>query len=230
MKPLALITGTSQGIGKALALGYLNSGYQVIGVDIAANSIAEIEFYQVDLTKEAEIKKLVAQLSDRSFSVLINNAIKSSGKSYHAFSEVLSIGVIAPYYLATQLNFEEGASIINLGSTRAHQSQANTLAYSAAKGGIVALTHSLAVSLAPKVRCNVILPGWIDTKNISLSRSDHLQHPAGRVGKPQDIVEMALFLSSDKASFITGQEFVVDGGMSKLMIYHDDQGWKYQPK
>ena len=125
-------------------------------------------------------------------------------------------------------HFTEGSSIINISSTRERMSQPNTESYTCAKGGIASLTHALAVSLSVKVRVNSISPGWIDTTAGEFSENDHLQHPAGRIGRPEDIVNMAMFLCSDKASFITGENFTVDGGMTKLMIYNDDNGWSYK--
>ena len=125
------------------------------------------------------------------------------------------------------------ASIVNISSTRARQSQPNTEAYSAAKGGILTLTHAMAVSLAGKARVNAVSPGWIDTQTTDYSKApaspDESQHPAGRIGNPSDIAEMVLFLCGDKASFITGENITIDGGMSRLMVYHNDHGWSYQP-
>lgn len=115
---------------------------------------------------------------------------------------------------------KKGGSIVNITSTRAHMSEPDTEAYSASKGGILALTHSLAVSLGPKVRVNCISPGWIETGDYSkLRKADHLQHPAGRVGRPEDIAEAVMFLSSDENGFITGVDLAVDGGMMRKMIY-----------
>ncbi len=119
-------------------------------------------------------------------------------------------------------------SIVNISSTRYNMSQTNTESYTATKGGITSLTHALAVSLAGKARVNAIAPGWIDTTESTLSNADHMQHPVGRVGVPLDIVNAVMFLCSDKSSFITGQVLPVDGGMSKLMIYHEDNGWTYE--
>jgi NAD(P)-dependent dehydrogenase (short-subunit alcohol dehydrogenase family) len=140
------------------------------------------------------------------------------------------VGVTAPYYLTSLLLnnnlLADNASIVNIASTRAFQSQPNTESYSAVKGGIVALTHSMAVSLAGRARVNCISPGWIDNSATPKhSEQDKKQHPAGRVGTPSDIAEMVLFLCSDKAGFITGENITIDGGMSKLMIYHGDNGW-----
>jgi NAD(P)-dependent dehydrogenase (short-subunit alcohol dehydrogenase family) len=174
---------------------------------------------------------------------LINNACLSrsgiiSDCSFEDFSHVLQVGVTAPYMLVKLFrdSFAPGASIINIASTRAFMSQADTESYSAAKGGISALTHALAVSLSGSVRVNAISPGWIDTgvfqstpSTPNHSEEDKRQHPAGRVGKPEDIAALALFLASDDAGFITGQNFIVDGGMTSQMVYHADHGWTLQP-
>lgn len=125
-------------------------------------------------------------------------------------------------------DFNKGGSIINISSSRDRMSQRNTESYTAAKGGISALTHALAVSLSGKIRVNSISPGWIDTDFTEYSGADAFQHPAGRVGNPLDIANMVLFLCSDKASFITGENICIDGGMTKLMIYHNDFGWKLE--
>ncbi|MCL2821893.1 MAG: SDR family oxidoreductase, partial [Firmicutes bacterium] len=163
---------------------------------------------------------------------LINNAPpKNKGLdacTYQDFENAMRAGVIAPFYLTKLFDkyFADGAAIINISSTRALMSQPNTESYTAAKGAISALTHALAVTMAGRVRVNTISPGWIDTTNTIFSGADTSQHPVGRVGKPEDIAEMVLFLCCDKASFITGQDFVIDGGMTKQMIYHGDNGWK----
>ena len=134
----------------------------------------------------------------------------------------------APFYLAKLFapHFAPGAAIVNLSSTRQRMSQPQTESYSAAKGGIAALTHALAMSLAGRVRVNSISPGWIDTAFTRYEGPDASQHPAGRVGDPLDIANMVLFLCSDKAGFITGQDICIDGGMTRQMIYHNDYGWK----
>lgn len=169
---------------------------------------------------------------------LINNACISKGGilsdcSFGDFNYVLRLGVTAPYMLAKLFlrHFSSGASIVNISSTRAFMSQPDTESYTSAKGGITALTHALSISLAGRVRVNSISPGWIDTtradKASDFSEEDKLQHPAGRIGTPQDIADMVLFLCSDKAGFITGENIIIDGGMSKQMIYHNDCGWRY---
>ena len=147
--------------------------------------------------------------------------------SWEKFQKALTIGVTAPFYLSKLFlpYFTQGASIINISSSRDRMSQPQTESYTAAKGGIAALTHALAVSLAGKVRVNSISPGWIDTEYRVYDGSDAVQQPAGRVGNPLDIANMILFLASPKAEFITGENICIDGGQTKLMIYHGDHGW-----
>ena len=149
------------------------------------------------------------------------------GGSYEDFEYALKVGVTAPFYLSKlfALHFAEGASIVNISSSRDRMSQPNTESYTAAKGGISALTHALAVSLAGKVRVNSISPGWIDTSYTVYEGPDAIQQPAGRVGNPPDIANMVLYLCSDMAGFITGENICIDGGMTRQMIYHDDFGW-----
>ena len=165
---------------------------------------------------------------------LINNALPISKGidtcTYEEFNYALQVGVCAPFYLSKLLlpYFTEGASILNISSSRDRMSQPNTESYTAAKGGISALTHALAVSLAGKVRVNSISPEWIDTGFIQYAGADAVQQPVGRVGKPLDIANMVLFLCSDKAGFITGENICIEGGMTKQMIYHGEFGWEYR--
>ena len=166
---------------------------------------------------------------------LINNApplFKGISEcTYDEFNYALRVGVSAAFLL-TQLfmpYFAPGASIINISSSRDRMSQPQSESYSAAKGGISALTHALAVSLSGKVRVNSISPGWIDTDYTVYEGPDAVQQPAGRVGNPLDIANMVLFLCSDKAGFITGENICIDGGQTRLMIYHNDCGWTYDP-
>ena len=149
--------------------------------------------------------------------------------SYEQFQQALNVGITAPFYLSKLLkpHFTKGASIINISSSRDRMSQANTESYTAAKGGIAALTHALAVSLAGKVRVNSISPGWIDTDFTEYEGPDALQQLTHRVGNPLDISNMVLFLCSDKAGFITGENICIDGGMTKQKINHGDHGWEY---
>ena len=148
--------------------------------------------------------------------------------TYEDFQYALSVGVTAPFYLSKLFaqHFAPGGVIINISSSRDRMSQPQTESYTAAKGGIAALTHALAVSLAGQVRVNSISPGWIDTAYRVYEGPDATQQPAGRVGNPMDIAHMVLFLCSDKAGFITGENICIDGGMTRQMIYHGDWGWR----
>ena len=151
--------------------------------------------------------------------------------TYDEFNYALRVGVSAAFLL-TQLfmpYFAPGASVINISSSRDRMSQPQSESYAAAKGGISALTHALAVSLAGKVRVNSISPGWIDTNYTVYEGADAVQQSAGRVGNPRDIAHMVLFLCSEKAGFITGENICIDGGQTRLMVYHNDFGWTYQP-
>ena len=151
--------------------------------------------------------------------------------TYEEFEYALKVGVTAPFYLTKLFMpyLSDGASIVNIASSRDRMSQPQTESYTAAKGGINALTHAMAVSLSGKARVNSISPGWIDTTGSDIKGPDAVQQPAGRVGKPEDIASMVMYLCSDKAGFITGENICIDGGMTKLMIYHDDHGWTYKP-
>jgi NAD(P)-dependent dehydrogenase (short-subunit alcohol dehydrogenase family) len=162
---------------------------------------------------------------------LINNALPITKGidecTFDEFNYALCVGVTAPFYLTKLFlpHFAPDAAIVNISSSRDRMSQPQTESYTAAKGGIAALTHALAVSLAGKVRVNSISPGWIDTTGAEYSGADTVQHPAGRVGNPHDIANMVLFLCSDKAGFITGENICIDGGMTRQMIYTGDHGW-----
>ncbi|HFI0463872.1 TPA: SDR family oxidoreductase [Streptococcus suis] len=228
---VVVITGGASGIGLACAQAFRAEGAKVQVIDKVPG-----DHYVGDIGQEGVLEafaaRVIAQYGRVDF--LINNAappmIGIDQASYQDFQTALAIGVTAPFYL-TQLfkdYFAPGAVIINLSSTRQSMSQAQTETYSAAKGGIGALTHALAMSLAGKVRVNAISPGWIDASGASIQGPDACQHPVGRVGQPADVVNLILFLCSDQASFITGQNFTVDGGMTKQMIYHQDQGWAFE--
>lgn len=225
---VAVVTGGAKGIGKAIAEQFESLGAKVGIIDILDNN-----YYVGDIANKTVLedfyKKIINDFGGVDF--LINNAPPAmygiNNSSYEQFQNALSVGVTAPFYLAKLFNnhFKEGAVIINISSSRDKQSQPNTESYTAAKGAISALTHALAISLSGRVRVNSISPGWINTTNALYEGKDVTQHPAGRIGKPEDIAEMVMFLCSDKASFITGENINIDGGMTKQMIYHGDHGW-----
>lgn len=226
---VAVVTGGARGIGKVICEAFRKAGAQVCTIDLLDN-----DFFVGDLGDKAALETFAQTVIDRYGKVdfLINNAAPNmvgiSEASYEDFEYALKVGVTAPFYLTKLFRpyFGEGASIVNISSSRAHMSQPETESYTAAKGGISALTHGLAMSLAGKVRVNAISPGWIDTAFTVYDGPDANQHPAGRVGHPLDIANMVLYLCSDQAGFITGQDFVIDGGMTKQMIYHADHGWQ----
>lgn len=225
---VVVITGGASGIGRTIADSFKEEGAQVCIIDIKDNP-----YFVGSVASKKDIEDFASKVLEEygKVDVLVNNAPpKMMGleeASYEDFEEAMRSGVVAAFYLTKLFkdNFAKGASIINISSTRAHQSQAQTETYSAAKGALFSLTHSLAVTLAGKVRVNAILPGWIDVDYKVYDGADADQHLVKRVGNPADISNMVLYLASDKADFISGQEFVVDGGMSKLMIYHGDEGW-----
>ncbi len=225
---IIVITGFAQGLGGCMAEEFKKQGAIVCGIDLLPNPYFVGDIGD-KLVLDQFVKKVVADFGH--VDVLINNAKPQmcgvGDCTYDQFQYALAVGVTAPFYLAQQFSpyFNQGGSIVNISSARAHMSQTQGESYGAAKGGISALTHALAISLAGRVRVNAISPGWIDTTGGQFGGGDTAQHPVGRVGVPADIANMALFLASDKASFITGQDFHVDGGMNKNMIYHGDGGW-----
>lgn len=228
---VVVVTGGAQGIGKCICEEFEKQGAKVCTIDLQENS-----YFQGDVadkvTLEQFAKKVIADYGHVDF--LINNA-KPLFKgietcTYEEFNYALNVGVTAAFYLSKLLlpYFAEGASIVNISSSRDRMSHPQSESYTAAKGGIHALTHALAVSLSGKVRVNSISPGWIDTDYTVYEGPDAAQHPAGRVGNPLDIANMVLFLCSDKSGFITGENICIDGGMTRQMIYHDDHGWKLE--
>lgn len=229
---IAVVTGGARGIGHAICEAFNVRGAHVYTIDSLPND-SFVGDLADDKVLEAFAGKVLSQHDKIDY--LINNAMLTKGGlgkcTYDDFNYVLRVGVTAPYYLTKLFMdaFQSGGAIVNISSTRYAMSQANTESYSAAKGGITALTHALAISLAGRVRVNAIAPGWIDTTGASFSAADRLQHPVGRVGVPEDIVNAVLFLCGDESSFITGQVLPIDGGMTKLMIYHNDDGWVYKP-
>ncbi|MBQ1331223.1 MAG: SDR family oxidoreductase [Desulfovibrio sp.] len=230
---VAVVTGAARGIGRAIAELFRRHGAQVCILDREPNPCFTGDCADRE-TLERFAGKVVAEHGKVDF--LVNNAkplmqgIRTC--SWDDFLYAFKVGAAAPFWLAKlfEPHFAPGASIVNISSSRDRMSQPQTESYTAAKGALSALTHALAASLAGRVRVNAISPGWIDTEGIVYSGPDAEQHPAGRVGTPQDIAEMVMFLCSDKAGFITGQNFCIDGGMTKLMVYHGDCGWTLQPK
>ena len=228
-KKVAVITGGAHGIGKVIAEEFQKEGAIVRIIDIA-----EGNHYVGDIGKKEVLEDFADKVIKENGHIdfLINNALPLmkgiNTCSYEEFEYALAVGITAPFYLTKlfQPYFADGASIINISSSRDRMSQPQTESYTAAKGGIAALTHALAVMMAGKVRVNSISPGWIDTEYTVYEGPDAYQQPAGRVGNPKDIANMVLYLCSDKAGFITGENICIDGGMTRQMIYHGDFGWK----
>jgi NAD(P)-dependent dehydrogenase (short-subunit alcohol dehydrogenase family) len=228
---VVVVSGGARGIGKCIRECFEAAGATVCVIDLLEN-----DYFMGDLADKATLevfaRKVVAEHGH--VDCLINNAApKMCGiedGSYEDFEYALKVGVTAPFYLAKLFApyFAAGASIVNISSSRDRMSQPQTESYTAAKGGIAALTHALAVSLAGRARVNSISPGWIDTAYTVYEGPDATQQPAGRVGNPMDIAHMVLFLCSDKAGFITGENICIDGGMTRQMIYHGDHGWKLE--
>ena len=230
---VAVVTGGARGIGKCICEKFRKAGAAVCVIDLLQN-----DFFVGDLADQATLetfaKKVIGTYGKVDF--LINNAAPKmcglESGSYEDFEYALKVGVTAPFYLTKLFApyFAEGASIVNISSSRDRMSQPETESYTAAKGGISALTHALAVTLAGKVRVNSISPGWIDTAYTVYEGADAVQQPTGRVGNPPDIANMVLYLCSDMAGFITGENICIDGGMTRQMIYHGDHGWHLESK
>ncbi len=247
MKPHIIITGGAQGIGKITTLELLKRDYYVTVFDKDIEALDELKnkvdskdcsLRHVDVANEQEAKCAIDE-SVKQFDGLyglVNNAAISINKpiaelTLDEWQQVINCNLTGTFICSKHalpyLKRDKGC-IINMASTRAFQSEPNTEAYSASKGGVFALTHSLAMSAAPDVRVNCISPGWIDVSGVKkaslaqqdfLSQTDHEQHPAGRVGKAEDIARTILFLLDKKNDFITAQNFVIDGGMTRKMIY-----------
>lgn len=244
---VCVVTGGANGIGKALTQEFAEAGCKVAFIDVdrasgeqvletLVNNGVEGMFFEGDIAEQAVLEDFVQAVVKKykRIDYIINNACVSrrgiiSGCSSDDFNYVLKVGVTAPYMLTKLFvkHLNTDACIINIASTRSNMSQADTESYTAAKGGIVALTHALAVSLAGKARVNAISPGWIDMAGTNQTDQDKNQHLVKRIGTPRDIAKMAMFLCSSDSGFITGQNITVDGGMTKLMIYSGDDGWEY---
>ncbi|MEE1199333.1 MAG: SDR family oxidoreductase [Christensenellales bacterium] len=242
----AVLTGGANGIGRCTVEALIREGYYVYTIDLDAERLRSlvdcypdrISVHVGDVASQADLDAFLGKINAKAVDVLINNACFGHGGlfscDYAGFSHGLAMGVTAPFYLTQQLLplFRPGASVINIASTRSFMSQPDTESYTAAKGGISALTHALCVSLSGRIRVNAISPGWIETSPWHAgapapdpSEADRKQHPAGRIGTPEDIVHAILFLISEEASFIDGQNLIIDGGMTRQMIYHNDYGW-----
>ena len=228
---VAVVTGGAKGIGRAIVQEFRKAGAAVCVIDLLPN-----EYFVGDVSDKAALetfaRKVIAEHGHVDY--LINNALPLmkgiDACSWEEFNYALRVGVTAPFYLTKLFapHFAPGASVVNISSSRDRMSQPQTESYTAAKGGISALTHAMAVSLAGKARVNSISPGWIETGDTVWTGPDADQQPAGRVGNPLDIANMVLFLCSDKAGFITGENICIDGGMTRQMIYHNDFGWTLQ--
>ncbi len=225
---VVVVTGGARGIGKCIRERFEAAGATVLVIDLNQN-----DYFVGDLADKEVLEKFANKVVSEYGQVdhLINNAapqtVGITEGSYEDFEYALRVGVTAPFYLSKLFApyFADGASIVNISSSRDRMSQPQTESYTAAKGGISALTHALAVSLAGKVRVNSVSPGWIDNNYNVYDGPDATQQPVGRVGNPSDIANMVLYLCSDMAGFITGENVCIDGGMTKQMIYHKDNGW-----
>lgn len=246
---VVIVTGSGQGIGACIATTYAKQGAHVILAEIDEEAALETKenidasggdctYIYTDVRSEASVKAMINEVVERygKIDILVNNAaIDAEGtlftRSLETFEDVMKVNVTGAYlcskYAAMHM-IGEGCSIVNIASTRALMSEPNTEPYAASKGALIALTHSLASSLAPKVRVNAISPGWIDNsqwkkkkdrKFITLTEKDHLQHLVGRVGIPEDVAQAVCYLTYEAAGFITGANLVVDGGMTVKMIY-----------
>ena len=225
---VAVITGGNHGIGRQIARRFAENGAKVAVMDVTPG-----DYFVGDAGKKEDLEAFAAHVLKKygRADYLINNAppmMKGIDDcSYEEFEQALRVGVTAPFYLTKLLmnHMPDGSAVVNISSSRDRMSQPQTESYTAAKGGIAALTHAMAVSLAGHIRVNSISPGWIDTEDQPWSGPDAVQQPSGRVGVTDDIAQMVMFLCSDKAGFINGENICIDGGMTRQMIYHGEHGW-----
>ena len=228
---IAVVTGGARGIGRCIREEFEKAGATVCVIDLLDN-----DYFVGDLSKKEDLERFADRVIAQHGHVdyLIHNAAPAmhgiSSCSYEQFEYALRVGVSAPFYLSKLFApyFTPGASIVNISSSRDRMSQPETESYTAAKGGISALTHAMAISFSGKVRVNSISPGWIDNAYTVYEGADAVQQPCGRVGNPKDIAHMVLYLCSEMAGFITGEDICIDGGMTRQMIYHGDHGWKLE--
>lgn len=230
---MVVVTGGAHGIGQAIVEDFRKEGAVVEVIDKTPGT-----YFVGDIGNKETLEAFSSYVLEKHSHIdyLINNALlimKGIDEcSYEEFQYALSVGVTAPFYLTKLFkdSFNKGAVIVNISSSRDRMSQDNTESHTAAKGGIAALTHALMMSLRGHVRVNSISPGWINTHGNTYTGPDAYQQPTGRVGNPQDISSMVLFLCSPQASFINGENICIDGGMTKQMIYHEDAGWYLEDK
>jgi NAD(P)-dependent dehydrogenase (short-subunit alcohol dehydrogenase family) len=231
-----IVTGAARGIGGAIARRLANEGWSIACADVDADAVSALAAdiggvaIEADVGSETDVERLVTVTRARlgRIDAIVSNAgiggfAPLADTTLASWNRVLATNLTATFLLAkaaaTDLRRAQGA-IVAIASTRAHMSEPNTLAYSASKGGLVALTHALAMTLAPDIRVNCVSPGWIDTgKHGPLAPSDHAQHPVGRVGRPEDVAAAVAYLLSRDAEFVTGAELIIDGGMTRKMIY-----------
>ena len=241
-----LVTGGNRGIGRALVQYLVDQAQRVFFVDrdesgfLPANvgSSGQVTYIQADLGIQAELDRVqeVVREESEGLDVLVNNGALNLGGlmsgNYVKFQQTLNVNLVAPFYLTQILidHFVPGGNVINIASTRAFQSQADTEGYAASKGGLIALTHSMAMTLRERIRVNSISPGWIETRSgLEHEPADKVQHPSGRIGRPSDVIRLVLFLSDPANDFINGENIILDGGMSRQMVYHGDEGWSFTP-
>ncbi len=226
----ALVTGGARGIGLGIAQRLSRLGYAVAIADVIPSETESFYAVRCDVSREASVRACVRRVLRRfgRLDALVNNAGLSDPAdppverlALARWNRRIAVNLTGPLLMAKHCVphlRRTGGAIVNIASTRALQSEPDTEAYAASKAGLVGLTHALAMSLGPRVRVNCVSPGWIAKAPVR-RRKDHAQHPAGRVGAPQDVAALVAYLISDAAGFVTGQNFIIDGGMTRKMIY-----------